>query len=288
MAFYLSRLGISSNIMIKKQLLFALRRLGWHKLTTSINILGLTFGILSCVVIYLYVSFEFSYDKFHADTDRIYRLMVSTSRRNDVWMAEPVGSALRRETTCFSAVTTLFTDDSKVLIPTPGQPPRVIPLVSGDEKYHITFADTDYLKIFHYQWLAGNPAMALQKPFSVVLTESEAKRYFQSGTPQDWMGRSLVYEDSLMVSVTGIVKDWDKNTDFGFKDLISYNTLESSFLKTYIESWQMAGSNINIYVKLAPGRTVAQAGQQFAAFYHRRFPKGKAAGLLLHPLAAIY
>jgi ABC-type antimicrobial peptide transport system permease subunit len=276
--------------MLKRQLLFALRRLGWHKLTTSINILGLTFGILSCVVIYLYVSFELSYDKFHADTDRIYRLMVSTSRGNDVWMAEPVGSALRRETTCFSAVTTLFTDDTKVLIPTPGQPPRVIPLVSGDEKYHITFADTDYLKIFHYQWLTGNPATALQKPFSVVLTESEAKRYFQSGTPQDWMGRSLVYEDSLMVSVTGIVKDWTQNTDFGFKDLISYNTLESSFLKSYTGQWNISGSGINVYVKLAPGITAAQAEQQSSAFYRRqtKVNPGVKLGMALQPLSDVH
>ena len=76
-----------------------------------------------------------------------------------------------------------------VRIPVAGQPARVIPGISGDQTYHITFADSDYLKLFHYQWLAGNPATALQKPFSVVLTESEAKRYFQSGRPEDWMGR---------------------------------------------------------------------------------------------------
>ncbi|HSZ33877.1 MAG TPA: ABC transporter permease [Puia sp.] len=276
--------------MLKRQLLFALRRLGWHKLTTSINILGLTFGLLSCVVIYLYVTFEFSYDKFHADTDRIYRLMVSTSRGNGVWMAEPVGTALRRETTSFSAVTTLFTDDTKVLIPTVGQPDKIIPGVSGDKKYHITFADTDYLKIFHYQWLAGNPATALQKPFSVVLTESEAKRYFQRGTPQDWMGRSLVYEDSLMVSVTGIVKDWDKNTDFGFKDLISYNTLESSFLKSNLGQWNMSGSNINVYVKLAPGITTAQAEQQSSNFYRRQTKVNPSVklGMALQPLSDVH
>jgi putative ABC transport system permease protein len=290
MAFYLSRPGISSDIMIKKQLLFALRRLGLHKLTTCINILGLTFGIMSCVVIYVYVTFEFSYDKFHADTDRIYRLMVSTSRGNDVWMAEPVGSTLRRETTCFSAVTTLFTDDTKVLIPTAGQAPRVIPAISGDEQYHITFADTDYLKIFHYQWLAGNPATALQKPFSVVLTESEAKRYFQNGTPENWVGRSLVYEDSLMVSVTGIIKDWDKNTDFGFKDLISYSSLESSFLKSYTGAWNISGSGINVYVKLAPGITAAQAEKQSSAFYRQqtKVKPGVKLGMALQPLLDVH
>jgi putative ABC transport system permease protein len=279
--------------MLKKQLLFALRRLSRHKLTTTINLLGLTFGILSCVVIYLYVAFEFSYDKFHADSDRIFRVVATAAdqagtQHNEVMMSAPLGPALRQETTGFSAVTSLFTDDTKVLIPLAGQPPRLIPANSGDQTYHITFADTDYLKIFHYRWLAGNPATALEKPFSVVLTESEAKRYFQDGTPQAWIGRTVVYEDSLTVSVTGIVKDWDHNTDFGFKDLISYSSLENSFLKTYLGGWNMAGSNINIYVKLGPDETVAQAGQQFAAFYHRRFPKAKSAGLLLQPLADIH
>jgi ABC-type antimicrobial peptide transport system permease subunit len=276
--------------MIKKQLLFALRRLGRDKLTTSIHILGLTFGILSCLVIYLYVSFEFSYDRFHADADRIYRFVSTTSDHGmGASMAGPLGSALRQETTAFSAVTTLFTDDSKVLIPIPGQPARVIPGVSGDQTYHIVFADTDYLKIFHYQWLSGNPAMALQQPFSVVLSESEAKRYFQGGTPEDWMGRSLVYEDSLTVSVTGIVRDWDKNTDFGFKDLISYNTLERSFLKTYVQNWNIASSGINIYVKLAPGTTAAQAEQQFPAFFQRHGLRPDAKpNRTLQPLADIH
>ncbi len=279
--------------MIKKQLLFALRRLGWHKLTTSINILGLTFGILSCVVIYLYVVFEFSFDKFHADADRIYRVVISTTdatQHDDAGMAAPLGAALRHETTGFSAVTTLFTDDSRVLIPVAGQPARIIPGVSGDQTYHITFADSDYLQIFHYQWLAGNPATALQKPFSVVLTESEAKRYFKGGAPEEWMGRSVVYEDSLTVSVTGIVKDWNQNTDFGFKDLISYSTLENSFLKSNIQGWNMMGSNINVYVKLSPGTTAAQVEKQFPAFYQRHNDPdpGSKTRLSLQPLADVH
>jgi putative ABC transport system permease protein len=276
--------------MIKKQLLFALRRLGRHKLTTTINVLGLTFGILSCVVIYLYVAFEFSYDKFHADADRIYRVVAPTThdygiQSNGAMMSGPLGPALRQETTGFSAVTTLFTDDTRVLIPLAGQPARVIPGISSDQTYHITFADTDYLKIFHYQWLAGNPATALQKPFSLILTESEAKRYFQGGTPESWMGRSVVYEDSLTVSVTGIVKDWDQNTDFGFKDLISYSSLERSFLRTYIQSWNTAGSGVNIYVKLAAVTTSAHVEQQFQAFFQRH---GMKASLSLQPLADVH
>ncbi|MBS1567365.1 MAG: ABC transporter permease, partial [Bacteroidetes bacterium] len=285
-------MSISSSAMIKKQLLFALRRLSRHKLTTTINVLGLTLGILSCVVIYLYAAFEFSYDRFHTDANRIYRLVVSATQDNgvqidDAGMSEAVGPDLRRETTGFSAVTNLYTEDSRVLIPAAGQPDRVIPRVGDEEPYHIVFADPDYLQIFHYQWLAGNPATALQKPFSVVLTESEAKRYFQHGTPEDWIGRAVVYKDSLTVSVTGIVKDWEQNTDFGFKDLISYNTLGQSFLKADLHGWNMWGSNINVYVKLAPGTTVAQAEQQFPAFFRRHTGDTKTR-LLLQPLADVH
>jgi len=281
--------------MIKKQLFFALRRLSRHKLTTSINVLGLTLGVLSCLVIYLYVSFEFSYDKFHTDRDRIYRVVVWTSKSNGshhegAGMTPPLASDLRRESTGLSAVTGLYTDDTRVLLPKAGKPAAVIPGVSDGEKLHMVFADSDYLAIFHYQWLAGNPATALQKPFSVVLTQSEAQRYFGKGNPADWMGRPLVYYDSLTVTVTGIVKDWQQNSDFGFKDLLSYNTIAHSFLQRDMNGWNLWQSNVNAYVKLSPGTTVAQVEKQFPAFFdrHKQIGGDEKGGLLLQPLADIH
>jgi putative ABC transport system permease protein len=281
--------------MIKKQLLFALRHLGRHKLTTTINVLGLTFGILSCLVIYLYVTFEFSYDRFHTDSDRIYRVIVSFTEASGmehggpgIW--PPFAADLRRETTGFSAITGLYTDDSRVLVREPGKPDRVIPKIGEDEQSHITYADSAYMEIFQYKWLAGNPASALQKPFTVVLTESEARRYFQHGQPADWIGRSLVYYDSLTVSVTGIVKDWKQNSDFGFKDLISYNTIAHSFLQRDIRGWNMWQYNVNVLVKLSPGTTVSQAEKQFPAFYqrHRHLDDEIKVTFSLQPLADIH
>ena len=281
--------------MIKQQLLFALRRLGRHKLISTINVLGLSFGILSCLVIYLYVTFETSYDRFHKDADRIYRVVVSFTEASGmqhggpgVWA--PFAADLRRESTGFSSITGLYTDDSRVLVPEPGQPDRVIPQIDEDEQSHITFADSAYLDFFHYQWLAGSPEKALKKPFSVVLTESEGRRYFQHGQPADWIGRSLVYDDSLTVSVTGIVKDWTQNSDFGFKDLISYNTIEHSFLGKDIPAWNMWLGEVNVFVKLSPGTTVAQAEKQFPAFYqrHRRLPDEIKVAFSLQPLADIH
>ena len=286
--------------MIKKQLLFALRRLGLHKLTTSINVLGLTLGVLSCLVIYLYVAFEFSYDKFHPDADRIFRVVFATTKSNgghnqSAGLTVPLAADLRRETTAFSAVTGLYTDDTRVIVPEPGKPPRVIPEIGEDERQHMTFADSGYMDIFHYQWLAGNPTTALQKPFSVVLTESEARNYFEVGQPTvgqptDWIGRSLIYYDSLTLTVTGIVKDWQHNSDFGFKDLISYNTIAHSFLQKDMEGWNLWQGNVNAYVKLSPGTTVAQAEKQLPAFYNRHAQLGadEKGGLTLQPLADIH
>src|ERR1700733_248242 len=127
--------------MLKKQLLFALRRLSRHKLTTGINILGLTLGVLSCLVIYCYVSFEFSYDKFHADGDRIYRVVLSSTKDNGdhhigAGLTPPFAADLRRETTGFSAVTGLYTDDTRVRVLVTGQPDRVIPENSEGEQDH--------------------------------------------------------------------------------------------------------------------------------------------------------
>ena len=281
--------------MVKKQLLFALRRLSRHKLTTTINILGLTLGVLSCLVIYLYVNFEFSYDAFHPDRDRIYRVVFSLTNPNGnhsdmAWSPTPLAADLRRETTCFSVVTGLYTQDTRVIVPVAGKPARTFAGILDGQRQHITFADSQYLDIFHYQWLAGNPATALKAPFSVVLTESEAQRYFQQGSPADWMGRSLVYFDSLTVSVAGIVKDWQQNSDFGFTDLISYNTIQHSFLQKDMNGWNMYESAANTYIKLSPGTTVAQAEKQFPDFFkrHKQFNDETKGNLQLQPLADIH
>jgi ABC-type antimicrobial peptide transport system permease subunit len=281
--------------MLEKLLPFALRRLGRHKLTTIINILGLTLGVLSCLVIYLYVSFEFSYDNFHADRDRIYRVGIWMTRPDGTIgqgasLPPPLAADLRREVTGFSTVAGIYTDDCKVIIPEAGKPDRVFPEIQEGMRQHIAFADPQYLEIFHYRWLAGNAATALKAPFSVILTESEAKRYFGHGGPADWMGRSVIYYDSLTVSVSGIVEDWRQNSDFAFTDLISYPTIGHSWVRNDISGWNAFESSANAFVKLSPGTTVAQVEKQFPAFFklHETFIGKTKGGLELQPLSDIH
>ena len=281
--------------MVKKQLLFALRRLGRHKLNTTINIFGLTLGVLACLVIYLYVSFEFSYEKGRPDTGRIYRVVrIFTNAAGDAGpgsgMIPPLASTLQRETTGYGTVTGFYSDDSRVIVPNPGKPNRYFADLAPGQRKHMAFAEPGFFDLFPSQWLAGNPATALKEPFSVVLTESEAQKYFGGANPQDWMGRTLIYHDSLTVSVTGIIKDHKGNTDFNFTDLIAYSTLERSFLKDGFNQWGFWDSDAQAYVKLAPGVTPAQAIKQFPAFIarHVKVLDGSKVRLELQPLTDIH
>jgi len=298
--------------MIKKQLLFALRRLGRHKLNTVINVLGLTLGVLACLVIYLFVSFEFSYDKFHPEGDRIYRVVrtlynAAGEGRPGAGMTPPLATDLRRESTGFSAVASVYVLDSRVIVPNAAPAPANSPVPANTravanttpttfaetrpgEPTHMAFAEPAFLDLFPRQFIAGNPATALSAPFSVVLTRSEAQRYFGGNGPQQWMGRTLIYNDSLTMSVTGIVEDWTQNSDVPFTDLLSYNTIASSFMQKDMNGWNMWEGVAQAYVKLAPGVTAARAEQQFPAFFarHSKLPKEMKGELHLQPLSDIH
>ncbi|HEY4111140.1 ABC transporter permease [Puia sp.] len=281
--------------MVKKHLLYALRHIGRHKLNTTINLLGLTLGVLTCLVIYLFVSFEFNFDKSHPGGDRIYRVVTSSTNRSGAHsdgagMTLPLAGDLRRETTGFTTVTGFYTDDSKVLVPLASGQTAAFAGIAPGERQHLAFVEPAFLDLFPCQWLAGDPSTALKNPFAVVLTRSEAKRYFGGEDPQAWMGRTLVYYDSLTVSVTGIVADRKQNSDLSFSDLLSYSTMEHSFLQKDMDGWNLWQSQAQAFVRLAPGVTPAQAEKQFPAFLanHLKKQRGGTLELKLQPLADIH
>jgi putative ABC transport system permease protein len=282
--------------MQKKQLLFALRRLSRHKLNTTINIVGLTLGVLACLVIYLFVSFEFSYDSFHPDRDKIFRVvrnitMPTGEEGPGSGMTAPLAADLRREATGYSIVTGINVYDSRVLVPNPNKPPTAFPAGRPGELRHMAFAEPAFLNLFPHQWLAGNPSTALQSPFSVVLTASRAQLYFGGNDPRAWLGRTLTYQDSITASVTGIVRDWTQNSDIQFTDLLSYSTIAHSPLRNYGDNgWGGWDDDAQAFVKLAPGVTAAQAEKQLPAFAarHNVLPKEIKLRLALQPLPDIH
>ena len=220
--------------MLKNHILIAWRMVSRNRWYTLIKVLGLALGLCGCIIIWLVGRFELNFDRLHPDKDRIYRV---TSKMIRFGINEPevhpaMPAALRTEVSGLEAVTGFYHYDAKVTIP------------FGDKAAHhfeteqeatgmsgAAIVDKDWFTIFPYKWLAGNAATSVAQPFTVVLTASRARTYFGALPWKDIIGKQLIYDDSLQVSVSGIVMDWNENTDFPYTDLISFPTIQASFLK---------------------------------------------------------
>jgi putative ABC transport system permease protein len=284
--------------MLKNYWLVAIRKLWKHRAHALINVLGLTIGLASCLIIFLITHFELGFDHFHPDGDRIYRITTHYIRNdhegNNGAVPGPLARTLRNEVTGCEAVSGFLTMGSKVIIPGngTGQQTKEFDMPPSGTPSPIIIADAQYFQIFRYKWLAGNPATSLNDAYRVVLSAAEVNHYFGHISPQEAIGRLVIYRDSLRTYVSGVVQDWDQQTDFVFRDFISYPTVQQSFIgKSYqLDNWGGVGSYSQAFVLLNKGATVAQVERQFPAFVRKYFflGPGTSARLSLQPLADIH
>jgi putative ABC transport system permease protein len=154
----------------------------------------------------------------------------------------------------------------------------------------VVIAEGSYFDIFSYDWLAGDRHRALDRPFTVVLTLARAKQYFGSAVPGAYLGKRVVYDDSLAVTVSGIVKDWDRNTDLPFTDFLSYPTLASSFLAANysMDEWSRPNMKAQVWVKLVNGARPGTVDAQLAELMHTHAGPNVPLTLSLQPLAEMH
>jgi ABC-type lipoprotein release transport system permease subunit len=286
--------------MLKNYWLIAIRTLWKHKVHAAINVLGLAVGLTACLIIFLMTHFELSYDRFHPGGDRIYRIVQHRKdgnyQSNDAAVQGPVVPTLRGEVTGCQAVSAFLTFDWTVVIPgkNAGQQAKKFDPPPPGTANPVIIADPQYFQIFHYQWLAGNPATSLNDPFQVVLSAKEVRQYFGNIPPADAVGRDVIYisMDTIRTYVSGVVADWDGNTDFPFRDFISYSTARNTFVgKNFLlDKWQGVGDFSQGLVLLDKGVTAAQVERQFPAFVKKYIPlrPGAVDEFSLQPLADIH
>lgn len=241
--------------MIKNYFKIALRNFWRHKLFTFINIIGLSIGISAALVIYLIVQFDFSFDKFHKDGDRIYRVVTNFEYSGEPFynggVAGPLPRAVHDEMTGVDVSAPAFTQEYSVLIP--GKTQRKF-----KDENAVVYTNGDYFRIFGYNWLAGSPVSALNEPFRVVLTSKQAKKYFPSLSYDQMIGKRVVYSDSIRTVVSGIVTEPRENTDLDFSDFISYSsTNDIADMKQQVNNWGGTTSSSLFFLKLSPKTTVA-------------------------------
>ncbi|MEO5975995.1 MAG: ABC transporter permease [Chryseolinea sp.] len=164
--------------MIFKYVKLALRNLVKRKLFTAINILGLSTGVAVCLLIGKYIIFESSYDKFHAHSESIYRVVSSfyTDGLKEEYNGYDLGPMLAASFPEIRAFARAHNDGSLVSLTEHGEE------VKYREK-KMLYVDSAFLKIFSFKILNGNPVTALRNANAAILTESIAKKYFGRGDP---------------------------------------------------------------------------------------------------------
>ncbi|MBL7738614.1 MAG: ABC transporter permease [Chitinophagaceae bacterium] len=280
--------------MIRNYLLIAFRSFWKHKLFSLINMAGLAIGISAALVIYLLVSYEFSFDTFHRDRRQIYRVVSQLDFPDQLikngGVCAPLPDAVKKEVTGIEASAAFhqFNGDAKVEVS-----------VSGSDAHRklfkkqndIILTDGDYFKLFQYEWLAGSPDVSLTAPFQVVLTESRARLYFGDKDIAAIPGSTITYNDSIITKVTGVVKDIKERTDLLFKEFISLKTITATGLKNNMgwDEWGSVNSSSLFFVKLKKGTAAAHIEKQLAAL-RAKYAKDDYMKTvnLLQPLSALH
>ncbi|MEM8968079.1 MAG: ABC transporter permease, partial [Bacteroidota bacterium] len=160
------------------------------------------------------------------------------------------------------------------------------------ERDGVVFMDTAFLNLFDFntafRWIAGNPETALGEPFSVVLTESVAEKYFPEGNA---LGNTLKLDNLIDVKVTGIVSDLPANSDFPFRIMISYTTLNTEgLLKEHFSNWYSVSDEHQSYILLREGVSPAEAEEQIHQIHAANVSKSmaKSRRYQLQPLPEVH
>jgi len=240
--------------MLKNYFIVTWRNLTRHKLYSAINIIGLGTGMAACIVILLFVFYEKSFDSMHHKN--LYRL-------NEVQKFPGTATAEKIAITMFPMGPTLKDEFPEVLNYSRVDLNNQYEMTYGEKSVFLPqtyFVDTAFLRMFDFPLLKGDRRAALQKPNSIVLTESAARTLFGNADP---IGKTVSHfgNDTLLFIVTGILKDVPANSQFQFDALQSYNTV---YKPNWINRWGENG--VNTYVELAPNTDMAALEKRFPAY----------------------
>lgn len=241
--------------MLQNYLKIAFRSLWRNKIHSLINILGLSLGIACCVLIVLFVKDEWTFDTFHAKADRIYRVYVKENwGENQEFFNTvtpfPMGPTLQEN---FEEV------EAHVRINTIGTEVKV-----GDTQFSetITVIGKDFFTVFDFESVQGNGHAALQEQTGIVLTESQAKKYFGEATALNKIIGIQLGETFEEFEVKAVVKDVPTNSSIQFTLLIS----DLNYTKLYSQQTLTSGwFNVTpeTYVLLREGTTSSSLEQKF-------------------------
>lgn len=243
--------------MIRNCIKTAYRSLLKNKGFTALNVLGLSVGLATCLLIVLYVVDELNYDRYNLNADRIYRITIHAKLNGNA------GIYATSEGPLLPFIDGEFPDIEKSarVVDAGGifYSPSKFYFKKGTQSIlerNVVYTETPFFSMFTLPMIQGSTATALNEPFSAVITESTARKYFNK---VDVVGETLVMNDTSNYKITGVIKDVPYQSHFNYDFFLSFNTLPESKVK----GWGYMG--VHNYVMLKPNANVAKLEKQISA-----------------------
>ncbi len=275
--------------MLRNYFRIALRNLLRNRLFSLINILGLAVGIASCIVILLYVRYELSFDKFSKNYNLIYRvaqkLEWSGKKMEIAITPAKLGPALKEnfpEVKDYERIYDLNLQREVVRY--------------GDKAYYtkeFIFADTGFFNFFGYHLAEGSATRALSAPFSVVITQAMARKYFGQEDPIGKRVQLAIWNQTFDFTITGVAEDAPSNSSLQYQFIASFSTFYHGWWKNWsgVDYW--GSSNFYTYVLLNGREAVRTLDLKLPGLLngipgYRKETGGMHASLILQPIRDIH
>ncbi|MBB2148921.1 FtsX-like permease family protein [Pedobacter sp. LMG 31462] len=256
--------------MFRINLKIALRNLWKNKSYTLINILGLSIGMASCILIFIFIRFQLSFDEGYKNEDRIYRLVTDWKYNafNDYssGVPIPVTSAARNEISGIEKIGAIAKGGNVIHV-NDKEGKEII-----KSREDIYYAEPSFFEVIQIDWQYGKPTEALKEPNTVALSQATAIKYF--GNTQNAMGKSIRVGTKMELKVTGIFKDMPQNSSFPLKIVISYK----NFSERNSTCWDCTSSSNSSYVLLKEGLKSSDLQETLTKFNKTHYADQKIAG----------
>jgi putative ABC transport system permease protein len=242
--------------VFKNYLKITLRNLMRNKLYSAISVVGLSIGIACCLLILLYVQDELSFDGFHSNGDRIYRMILREGVEGELADGSSATSALLR-----SVLLETFPEVDRSTRISGAQ--SVASLDDKSFTEQVVHVDPDFFSMFSFNLLQGDAASVMDDPGSVVLTPETARKYFGDDNP---IGRALsiqLGDTKREFTVSGVIEEAPRNSSIQYSMLISTDLLKYSVPEQYLQTWDII--LFSTYVQLLPDADIAALEERISA-----------------------
>jgi putative ABC transport system permease protein len=264
--------------MIKNYVTLALRNFYKNRVYTLINILGLSLGLTACIIIFLVIDYDLSFDKFHTKYDRIYRVVQDGESASGIGYSSvtpyPLAKAFRNDFPEIPLVTQLHYQGEAIL-------------TAGGEKqrvHQVLFADSMFFDVFDFKVLSGNPKVDLGEPGKVFLTQSMAKKILKGKET------GHIKIDKVELEVVGIIADPPPTSHISFNMVASMSSFTGDFIGGFpIDRWGLTARGF-VYIVLPENMKRENVESRFKAFVdkYRSKDDAKRTTQRLQPLREIH